>query len=279
MTSLARPASPSSSKNDLGALLRRWRGLRSRSQLQLSGDSGISQRHISFIESGRSVPSRAALMALARSLDVPLRERNALLLAAGYAPAYSDARWDDEELRVVKRALVRMLRQQEPYPALVMDRHWNVLTVNAAAPRFFGTFADLDRFPRPRNLLRLVFDPHGLRPTIANWERTARVLLQRVRREAVGRALDDGTLALVESLLAYPDVSDTWWNSQDEETGAGLPVVPIGFMHDGRVLNYFSMVANVGTPQAVAAEELRLECMFPADDETEVLHQRVFCDG
>src|SRR5471030_77129 len=115
---------------DLGALLRYWRGVRGKSQLELSLDTGGSQRHISFVESGRSAPSRELLMAIAQALDVPLRERNALLLAAGYAPLYPDGAWDADDMLVVTRALRRMLRQHEPYPAIVMDRHWNVLLAN-----------------------------------------------------------------------------------------------------------------------------------------------------
>ena len=157
----------------LGTLLRQWRDTRGRSQLALSLDMGVSQRHISFVESGRSVPSRALLLGIANALDVPLRDRNALLLAAGYAPMYAEVAWDAAEMRVVHRALERMLKQQEPYPALVMNRHWNVLMTNEAAPKFFGQFISLGKFPRPRNLLRLMFDPKGLRPFVANWEHVA----------------------------------------------------------------------------------------------------------
>ena len=154
----------------VGDLLRQWRAVRGRSQLELAMDMGVSQRHISFIESGRSSPSRALLLGLSNALDIPLRDRNALLLAAGYAPMYAEPAWDAAEMRVVHRALERMLKQHEPYPALVMDRHWNVLMTNEAAPRFFGQFVDLAKYPKPRNLLRLMFDPQGLRPFVANWD-------------------------------------------------------------------------------------------------------------
>jgi transcriptional regulator with XRE-family HTH domain len=274
MPSLAQ--SPAACGSELGALLRHWRGLRGRSQLDVATDTGISQRHISFVESGRSVPSRPTLMALARALDVPLRDRNALLLAAGYAPAYSEAPLDAAELRGVMRAVERMLRQHEPFPALLLDRHWNVLMTNAAAPRFFGHFVDLAPFPAPRNLLRLVFDPQALRPAIADWQRTAQALLQRVHLESAGRTLDDGGRALVASLLAFPDVPKEWPPAPARDSGPSLPVIPIGFVHENRVLNYFSMVATVGTPHAVTVQELRLECMFPADEATEELHLRLF---
>ncbi len=250
----------------LGTLLRQWRDTRGRSQLALSMDMGVSQRHISFVESGRSVPSRALLLGIANALDVPLRDRNALLLAAGYAPMYAEAAWDAEEMRVVRRALERMLRQHEPYPALVMDRHWNVLMTNEAAPKFFGQFVDLGRFPKPRNLLRLMFDPKGLRPFVANWEVVAASLFQRIHREAVGGVLDAATRALLDELLAMPGIDPDWHNA---DVASISPVVPIAFKDGTHASTWFSMVSTVGTPQTVAAQELRVECMFPVEEAVE----------
>ena len=250
----------------VGALLRQWRDTRGRSQLELAMDMGVSQRHISFIESGRSSPSRALLLGVANALDVPLRDRNALLLAAGYAPMYAEPAWDAAEMRVVHRALERMLKQHEPYPALVLDRHWNVLMTNEAAPRFFGQFVDLGRYPKPRNLLRLMFDPQGLRPFVANWEAVAASLFQRIHREAVGGVLDEAMRELVDELLGYPSVKLDWRVADVPSTS---PVVPIGFVLDGVRSDWFSMVSTVGTPQMVAAQELRVECMFPLDGDTE----------
>jgi len=192
--------------NDLGLLLRHWRDLRGVSQLDLSFNAGVSQRHISFIESGRSVPSRQMLLDIAQTLDVPLRDRNALLLAAGYAPIYADTAWNALEMQSVTKALERMLRQHEPFPALVMDRYWNVLMTNDAAPRFFNCFIDLAARKGPRNMLHLVFDPNGLRPFIADWQSVSESLIQRVYRESVGRVIDDPTRDLLAALRAYPDV-------------------------------------------------------------------------
>jgi transcriptional regulator with XRE-family HTH domain len=262
--------------NDLGALLRHWRDMRGISQLDLSFNAGVSQRHISFIESGRSVPSRQMLMDLAQTLDIPLRERNTLLVAAGYAPMYADAAWNAQEMQSVTKALVRMLRQHEPFPALVMDRYWNVLTTNESAPRFFNCFIDLAARKGPRNMLHLIFDPDGMRPFVADWQSVADSLIQRVYRESVGRVIDDTTRQLLAALRAYPDAPAdahaAHLFSADAGAAAAMPVIPIGFVKDGHVLNYFSMVATVGTPQSVAAQELRIECMFPADDETEGRH-------
>src|SRR6201992_1467845 len=142
-----------------GVLLRQWRDIRGKTQLDLSIDAGVSQKHISFVESGRSTPSRQMLLDLAQALDMPLRERNALLVAGGYAPLYSDARLDAPAMARITTVLQRMLRQHEPYPAIVMDRAWNVLLTNDAAPRFFNCFIDLAARPAPRNLLHLMFDP------------------------------------------------------------------------------------------------------------------------
>jgi transcriptional regulator with XRE-family HTH domain len=261
--------------NELGVLLRYWRDMRGRSQLDLSLDTGISQRHISFIESGRSVPSRQTLMDIAQALDIPLRERNAVLLAAGYAPIYSEGAWDALEMQSVTSALGRILRQHEPFPAVVMDRYWNVLMTNESAPRFFNCFIDMAARKSPRNMLHLMFDPDGMRPFVANWEDAAKGLIQRVYRESVGRVIDDKTNELLATLLAYPGVKTDWKNPKAlsaTPVTPTMPVIPLSFVKDNQVLNYFSMVTTVGTPQTIAAQELRIECMFPADDATEALH-------
>lgn len=254
---------------ELGVLLRRWRDLRGKSQFDVALDTGISQRQISFIESGRSIPNRETLMAIARALDVPLRERNTLLLAAGYAPMFSESAWDSAEMKSVTDALTRILRQHDPYPALVMDRYWNVLMTNEAAPLFFGCFFDMASRKGPRNMLHLMFDPEGMRPFVANWPEVAQSLFGRVYRESIGRVVDQKTKDLLAALLAYPDVESEWKNPV--EIGF-IPVIPLGFVKDGRRLDYFSMVTTVGTPQTVAAQELRIECMFPADEATEIHH-------
>jgi transcriptional regulator with XRE-family HTH domain len=258
--------------NELGVLLRHWRDLRGKSQFDLSLDTGVSQRHISFIESGRSIPGRQTLLEIAQALDIPLRDRNTLLLAAGYAPIYSEGAWNGPEMQSVTGALERMLRQHEPFPAVVMDRYWDVLMTNEAAPRFFNCFIDMAARKTPRNLLHLMFDPNGMRPFIANWETAAKSLFQRVYRESVGRVIDDRTRALLAALLAYPDVKTEWKNPVEL---SAMPVIPIGFVRGDQVLSYFSMVTTVGTPQTIAAQELRIECMFPADAASEAHHRKM----
>ncbi|VUD69836.1 hypothetical protein MET9862_00396 [Methylobacterium symbioticum] len=252
-----------------GILLRQWRDLRGLSQLDLALEAGVSQKHVSFVERGRSRPSSQMVIDLAEALDVPLRERNTILLAAGHAPRYSVAALDTPSLARIDVALRRMLRQNEPYPAVVMDRHWNVMMANDAAPRFFGRFVDLAALPTPRNLLRLIFDPDGLRPFVVDWPRTSRMLLTRVRREALGGLIDAGTRELLDDLerRAGPDSRRT---VPDHEHAS--PLIPLTFSKNDETWSYFSLVTTVGTPQTVAAQEFRLECMMPADEETERRH-------
>ena len=175
---------PSKQAGELGELLRYWRDARGKSQLDLSLDSGFSQRHLSFIESGRSTPGRQALLDIAQALDIPLRERNTLLLSAGYAPIYSENDWSAPEMQSITRALERALQQHDPFPAVVMDRYWYVLMRNESAPRFFNQFIDLEARKTPRNLLHLMFDPKGMRPFIINWPEVAASLFQRINRES-----------------------------------------------------------------------------------------------
>jgi len=257
---------------ELGAMLRHWRDMRGTSQLELSSHTGVSQRHISFIESGRSSPSRQTLMDIAQALDVPLRDRNSLLLAAGYAPIYSEVPWNTAEMQGVTRALERMLRQHEPFPAVVMDRYWNVLVTNEAAPRFFNCFIDMTKRTGPRNMLHLMFDPAGMRPHIADWDQVAPTLIHRIRRETVGRVTDPKTQELIRALLSYPGIKAEWETPKAVPTTPMLPVIPLGFVHHSATLQYFSMVTTVGTPQTIAAQELRIECLFPVDESTEALH-------
>jgi len=265
-------------QNELGSLLRYWRGKRGKSQLDVSLDTSISQRHISFIESGRSNPSRKALVGIAQALDVPLRERNTLLRAAGYAAIYSESPLGAEEMQGLRNALDRMLRQHAPFPALVMDRHWNVLMANDSALRFFNRFIDMSARSGPRNMLHLIFDPAGMRPFVVNWEQIARSLIQRVYRESVGRVIDEKTAALLSALCEYPDVEAQWKMPGSFSAMPNTPVIPLSFVKDGVVLNYFSMVTTVGTPQTIGAQELRVESMFPTDDITESRHTEMFND-
>jgi len=247
----------------VGTLMRHWRRERRMSQLGLAGEAGVTQRHVSFVESGRTQPSREMVLALARALDVPLRERNQMLLAAGYAPHYRETGLDDDALALVRSALDRVLAHQEPYPAVVMDRHWDITDANAAARAMFTFLLD-GAPPAPANVVRLMFT--RLRPHVANFEQTGEALIARVHREAVGGIPDPRTAALLDEVLAQPGVPPAWRTPDFARTAS--PVLPVRFAKDGVEVGYFSLVTTVGTPQDVTLQEIRIESFFPADPAT-----------
>ena len=236
------------------------------SQLALAHEAEVSPRHVCFLETGRARPSREMVLLLATALDVPLRERNALLLAAGFAPIYSEAKLGAPELGAVQTALFAILRQQEPFPAVVMNRHWDVVHTNEAARRFLGLLLGA-RATEPANVVRLMFDPHGLRPYVSNWEAVAEALVQRVHREAVGGVADASTARLLTEVLAYPGVPKRV--SRLDVTAPSVPVISIRFRKGEHAFDYFSTVTTLGTPQDITLQELRIECFFPADAATE----------
>ena len=250
----------------VGPLIAYWRNLRRMSQLALATEAEVSPRHLSFLESGRSKPSREMVLLLASVLDVPLRERNRLLTAAGFSTEYRETELDKPELAVVKQALDAILAQHRPYPAVVLDRGWNIVGANDCAERFFGFLLAGQSPPSPPNVLRLIFHPQGLRPHITNWEAVAEGLIQRVHREAVGNVIDDATSALVAEVLGYPGVPASW--RRPDLAASMLPIIPVCFERDGRRFSYFSTVTTLGTPIDVTAQETRIECFFPVDDET-----------
>ena len=250
----------------LGALLQYWRHARNLSQLALAHEADVSPRHVCFLETGRAKPSREMVLHLAETLDVPLRERNGLLLAAGFAPVYRESTLDDRALLPVRTAIDAILKQQEPYPAVVMNRHWDIVATNGAATRFFSMLLN-GRTPRGAdNVLRLMFHPDGLRPSVQNWEAVAQTLILRVHREALGGTLDDRGQELLSEVLNYPGVPK---RLRTPDLGTPLvPVVPVSFGHRGRTFNYFSAVTVLGTAQDITLQELRVECFFPLDDAT-----------
>lgn len=250
----------------IGVLLHYWRRTRNLSQLALANEANVSPRHVCFLETGRARPSREMVLHLADTLSVPLRERNALLLAAGFAPTFRELTLDDPALAPVRTALDAILRQQEPYPAVVIDRHWDIVTTNRAASHFFAMLLDGRTPAGADNVLRLMFDPDGLRPCVENWEAVAHALIRRVHREAVGGALDERGRQLLSDILAYPGVPARW---RAPDLGVALvPVVPVSFRHRDQAFHYFSAVTVVGTPQDITLQELRVECFFPLDDAT-----------
>lgn len=257
---------PSSS---FGDLLKTWRGKRRLSQLDLALQAGVSQRHISFLESGRAKPSREMTLQLSETLSVPLRDRNDWLVAAGFAPLFRARSLDDPQMQQVLSAVRLMLRNHEPFPALALDRAWTIRLTNAAFDRLVGLLGS-DIWTRiggeDRNLMRLVFHPQGIRPLVENWKTVAPLLWYRACREAdaIGGEPMQATL---RELQPYQE-ADTLRLAEDTTL---LPVLPLVLKRDGLRASLFSVIATFGTAQDVTADELRIETFFPADASTEQL--------
>jgi len=243
----------------VGGLLREWRQRRRLSQLDLAIQADISARHLSFVETGRSRPTSAMILRLTEHLDVPLRERNTLLLAGGYAPAYPEHPLDGQDLAAVRAALRRVLSGHEPYPALVVNRWWELLDCNTPVGVLTEPVAAHLLAP-PVNVLRLSLHPDGMAPHIVNLAEWRAHLLDRLRRQQA--ATGDPRLAeLSEELRGYP-------GGEPEEPGPAGVVVPLRYRLGGRELAFFSMTAVLGTPMDVTVEELAIESFYPADEPT-----------
>ncbi|MFG2004147.1 helix-turn-helix domain-containing protein [Spirillospora sp. NPDC048911] len=249
-----------------GTMVRYWRRVRAMSQLDLASAAMTTPRHMSFLETGRSNPSREMVLRLAGALDVPLRDRNGLLLAAGFAPLFSHRGLDDPALDRVTMAIGRMLEQHDPFPAVVLDRGWGLLRANHGAVRLFGGLLAPDPIPDDVNVLRMILEPGPVRDGIANWEQVAPALLERARREAVGGVLDLATAELVQELRARPEVEALI--TAAPAIAPLVPVVDVHFRLGADHLRFFSVVSSIGTPVDVTAQELRVEAFFPSDDQT-----------
>lgn len=254
----------------LGTLLRQWRRSRNVSQLELAMRANTSQRNLSFVESGRTHPSREMVLKLTDALDLPLRARNEVLLAAGFAPFYPDRTLTSAGMELPFRMLERMLAHHEPYPAMVLDAGWNVVMHNRAAGRIFERSVAapaLAEFSSPKgvNFLRLVCDPRGMRNRIRNWPHVGRALLARLRREA----------------LAYPGgpsellLRDLLTHNQLPPFSAGAPpleaVMPVELDLADDYLRLFNTLTTFGTPQDIVLQELRIEMSFPADNPSDTI--------
>lgn len=273
-----------------GMLLKQWRTLRSFSQLELSLASQVSQRHISFLESGRANPSQEMVLELAAVLEVPLRQQNLMLTAAGFAPIHTETDLSAPEMTAIRKALDFMLHKQEPYPAFAIDRYWNLLLTNDAADRLLAAFIDLEtlqsQFCRDGkiNLMRVIFHPEGLRSFVVNWEDCAGHLLRRVHREAMSTSLSaigesvreeliiadgksDRSVELFYELMSYPGVSDIWRTSN--RVAANTLLLTVHLKKNLLELQFFSTIATLGTSYDITLQELRIECLFPADEATE----------
>jgi transcriptional regulator with XRE-family HTH domain len=249
------------------ARLRHWRERRGLSQLALALAAEVSQRHVSFLELGRTAPSSEMVLRLAAALDLPLRQQNALLLAAGYAPVWRESALGAPGLAVVRRALDFMLAQQEPYPAFVVDRRWTLLRANDGARRLVGFLTGAgppaaEPSP-PINLADALLAPDALRPLIANWHDVALHFVQGVQADAAQDGTPE-TAALLDRLLAYPGVPRiARLPAAEEEDG---PVLAMHLVKGAVTLRLFTTLATLGVPRDVTAQEIRVECMFPADE-------------
>ena len=244
----------------LGTLLKDWRRRRRLSQLDLALEAGVSARHLSFLETGRSKPSREMVLHLCEQLDVPLRDRNRLLLAAGYAPAFEERPIDAPEMAPVREALDRVLKGHEPYPAVVVDRWWDLVAGNGAIATFTASVADHLMEP-PVNVLRVSLHPEGMAPRIRNYGEWRAHLVDRLRRQ-VALTADDRLAALYDELAGYPG------ETAEVHAPADQIAVPLRFDAGERELAFFSTVATFGTAVDITLAELAIEAFFPADEAT-----------
>jgi transcriptional regulator with XRE-family HTH domain len=264
-----RSAGATANGSVFGRLLRDWRGRRGFSQLDLALAARTTQRHLSFIESGRATPSRAMILRLAATMSLSLRQQNALMLAAGYAPAWRERDLSAPDLAVVSSALDYMLAQHEPYPAFVVDRCWNLLRANRGAmnmTEFLLGPASAGNTSGPANLAVALVSHDGLRRFIVNWQEVALYFVRGVQADAHADGTPE-TADLLARLLAFPDVPALSETMPLEEEGQS-PVLPIHFLHDGKSLRLFTTIATLGTPRDVTLQEVRIEFFFPMDDVT-----------
>jgi transcriptional regulator with XRE-family HTH domain len=246
------------------AQLRSWRERRGLAQLALAGRAGISQRHLSFLELGRASPSREMVDRLAIALDLPLRQHNALLLAAGFAPEWGESDLAAPDLAAVTSALDFILTQQEPYPAVVVERHWNLIRSNAGAARLIEFLVGPIPPGTPVNLADALVAPDVLRPHLVNWEEVVRHFIRSVEADAKADGLAE-TSALLDRLMAYKGVRKALRLGANAEGG---PVLAMHFHKQDTSLRLFTTIATLGTPQDVTLQELRIECFFPMDEAT-----------
>jgi transcriptional regulator with XRE-family HTH domain len=247
----------------VGAILRDWRQRRRLSQLDLALEAGISTRHLSFVETGRSKPSPDMVLHLAEQLEVPLRDRNALLLAAGYAPQYQARSLDEPEMAHIRDALGRVLEGHEPFPAIAVDRYWNMVASNAVLGVLLDGVAD-ELLAPPANALRIALHPKGLPPRVLNFAAWRNHLLEGLER-ALASTGDPQLSELQAEMLSYPGPPAPEQAAPGADVMFGLKLAAPG---DGRELSFFSTITTFGTPLDITVSEIAIEAFFPADDET-----------
>ncbi len=250
---------------------RKWRQFRKLSQLELALTANISQRHISYLETGRSQPSREMVVQLADALDVPLRERNVMLQAAGFSALYNESQMDDPVMAPIMKAVKRVLEHHNPLPAIVVDRFWDVQMMNASAERLFGLimsssdFASKNGEQAKLNVAELTLHPKGLRQFITNWEQAAPSFVSRLKSEMLSSA----NVEVRQRLGGYLALASSVGEFDSFQPGL-LPVMPLNISVSGVELSFFSMISTIGTPQDITTDELRIESFYPNDEATEV---------
>lgn len=257
---------PERGRRGFPGILKEWRRKRRLSQLELALAAGVSQRHVSFLESGRAQPSRKMILRLSETLEVPLRERNSWLGTAGFAPVFEARALEDPQMGPVLAAVRMMLANHEPFPAMALDRAWNIRWANGSFERLSAMLGEEVWGGGARNLMRLFFAPGGIRGLVTNWRAIAPLLWCRAEREAEAVAGEEMKQVLAE-LRPHVD-ADTLWEAED---AALLPVLPLDLLVQGTRISLFTVIATFGTAQDVTTDELRIEFLFPADEGTERL--------
>jgi transcriptional regulator with XRE-family HTH domain len=250
------------------ALLRHWRSRRGLSQLDLSISAEVSSRHISFLETGRAQPSREMVLVLGGALDIPFRDQNVLLRAAGFTEQFPEPPWQEGLPPQIERVLSFMLEKQEPFPMVVLSHAHDIVRANRAALRVFSRFvAEPAGAAQPMNLVRMLFDPKGARPFVREWERVARALLSQLQREALARPSDAAVNALLAEVMTYPDVPKSF--HAPDFAALAEPTLSVVLARDDLTLSFVTTVTVFNTPQSVTLQELRIESYFPLDAQTE----------
>lgn len=251
--------------SSFGALLRHWREARRYSQLDLALEANVSSKHVSFLETGRNQPSRQMIIRLSNAMDIPLRDRNLMLSAAGFANAYTETALGASEVRQVDDALDRILSKHEPYPVIVVDGNWTVVRQNRGGARLVGLFLGSEPI-ESRNAFDILFSENGLQPYVQNWESLSSVLLMRLFRETLSTGDNARKLELFRRIEAMPTTPGNW-----RELASRLPSGPtinLSLRKDDLEASFFTTITTFGTPQDVTLQELRIESYFPTDDST-----------
>ena len=254
-----------SSVPPVGRLLRDWRAARRFSQMDLAFEAGLSTRHLSCIETGKAQASRDAIARLSDALALPLRDRNALMVAAGYAPKYTESTLGAPELEQVQKAIALILAHQDPYPAFVLNRHWDVLMANDSAVRINQLVMRGRQSPHG-NILHQVFDPDDFRAVIVNWPEVAEKFIRHLHQEIATSPSDQRARQLLDDILRYPGVPADWRFSGGEAPAS--PILTLTFRSPLGELRFFETITTFATPRDVTLDDIRIDCAFPADEHT-----------